>query len=168
MFVLREITTKDKTAYEAYIKSWQNDNESIVPEAIDPTRNNFETLLEKLQEDKSPKDSARVPATMLFYFKDDKIVGVAHIRHELNDALKLLGGHIGYGVAPDERGKGYATDILAESLSFLKSNGVREALITCDDDNEASSAVIFKNHGIESEPHQREDGKTTRRFWIEL
>lgn len=41
---------------------------------------------------------------------DGRIVGMADIRHSLANAfLRDYGGHIGYGVRPTERGKGYAT-----------------------------------------------------------
>lgn len=106
---------------------------------------------------------------MLFYFKDDTtIIGVAHVRHSLNDALKLYGGHIGYGVAPGLRGNGFATEILKDALQFLKSLNETRALITCDEDNYASVNVILNNGGIEAEPHKRDDGNLTRRFWIDI
>ena len=38
---------------------------------------------------------------------DGRIVGLADIRHTLNAFLAAYGGHIGYGVRPSERGKGY-------------------------------------------------------------
>ncbi len=38
----------------------------------------------------------------------DKIIGRVSIRHELNDFLERIGGHIGYAVIPSQRGRGYA------------------------------------------------------------
>lgn len=37
----------------------------------------------------------------------------AGLRHELNEALEKRGGHCGYYVRPEYRGKGYATEIMA-------------------------------------------------------
>jgi len=52
-----------------------------------------------------------VPATTYFTVRkaDNKIVGSIQLRHELSDVLRIHGGHIGYGVCPSERGKGYGT-----------------------------------------------------------
>lgn len=168
MFEFREITLDDKVSYEKYIREWQAHDEDITPTAMDPSVNTFETLLAQLKEDKHPKENGRVPATMLFYFKDNEIIGAAHIRHELNDTLKLLGGHVGYGVSPDRRGKGYATKILKNSLLFLKSLDVKKVLITCDKDNLPSAKVVLNNHGTECDSHTRSNGIVTRRFWITL
>ena len=53
----------------------------------------------------------------LFFLVDEStrdIIGALHIRHHI-DHPKLIetGGHIGYGVRPSERGKGYAMQMLA-------------------------------------------------------
>ena len=50
-----------------------------------------------------------VPQTYYFLWDDDKIVGLFKLRHCLNDFLKNGPGHIGYGILPEYRGKGYAT-----------------------------------------------------------
>jgi len=52
-----------------------------------------------------------VPATTYFTVResDNKIVGSIQLRHELSDELRKHGGHIGYGICPSERSKGYGT-----------------------------------------------------------
>ena len=47
---------------------------------------------------------------------ENKIVGAVNIRHSLTEHLFNAGGHIGYGIRPSERRKGYATKLLALSL----------------------------------------------------
>jgi predicted acetyltransferase len=39
----------------------------------------------------------------------DTIVGRISVRHELNEFLATVGGHVGYVVVPSERKKGYGT-----------------------------------------------------------
>jgi predicted acetyltransferase len=44
-----------------------------------------------------------VPSTSLCAFLGDQIVGRVSLRHQLNDYLLQLGGHIGYGVLPNNK-----------------------------------------------------------------
>lgn len=95
-------------------------------------------------------EKPRVPALTYFYVReeDDRIVGMINIRLALNDFLRTEGGHIGYCVRPTERRKHYATDMLAKALEIYDTMSIKEVLLTCDKDNEASAGVI-KNCGGE-------------------
>ncbi len=75
----------------------------------------------------------RVPATQLIFVReeDQKIVGMIDIRHYLSEYLEKYGGHIGYSVAPSERLKGYATQMLKATLPVCKKLGIDKVLITC-------------------------------------
>jgi predicted acetyltransferase len=58
----------------------------------------------------------QVPATFLVADVAGKIVGRTSIRHELNAFLAHEGGHIGFVVVPEERRRGYATEILLRAF----------------------------------------------------
>jgi predicted acetyltransferase len=107
-----------------------------------------------------------VPATFLVAEIEGKIVGRTSIRHELNDYLLERGGHIGYGVRPEFRKQGIATQILVQSLELARDLGIARALITCDDDNIGSSKVIEKCGGVLENVIELEDGVKLRRYWV--
>jgi predicted acetyltransferase len=76
-------------------------------------------------------------------------------------------GHIGYAVAPEFRRHGYATEILRQSLALLANRGIHRVLVTCDDDNAGSAAVIEANGGIlEDLRFKPGDSVPKRRYWI--
>ena len=109
---------------------------------------------------------------MLFAFNQKgELVGRTSIRHQLTDHLLKFGGHIGYGVVPNHRKKGYATEILKESLRYFKKNikTLDRVLVTCDEDNIGSRKTIEKNGGVlENIVEQNTIQKKTCRYWIEL
>lgn len=61
-----------------------------------------------------------VPDTYFFLWDDNKIVGLFKIRHYLNDFLRKGAGHIGYGILPEYRGKGYAKQGLLLAIEKCK------------------------------------------------
>ena len=106
-----------------------------------------------------------VTAHTFFALDNDKIVGIINCRHELNDYLFNLGGHIGYSVRKSERRKGYAKKMLNYTSKFLFSLGLEKILITCDKNNVASKRTIESCGGI-LENEVIEENRTTLRYWI--
>ena len=108
----------------------------------------------------------RVPASFLVAESHGEIVGRASIRHELNASLSEIGGHIGFGVRPGFRRRGFATEILRQALVVARANGVDAALLTCDEDNVASAAVIERLGGVLQDTRRDGAGVLMRRYWI--
>jgi predicted acetyltransferase/ribosomal protein S18 acetylase RimI-like enzyme len=113
-----------------------------------------------------------VPCTFLFAFNEsNEVVGRVSMRHELNEYLSKVGGHIGYGVTPSQRKKGYATEILSESLKYVRKHlpHLREVLLTCDDDNIGSIKTIEKNKGKLTNIYRSTELRVPKRqYWIQL
>lgn len=109
----------------------------------------------------------RVPGAFLLAWAGPELVGRASIRFDLNEYLATAGGHIGYGVLPEHRGRGFATEILRQSLVIARANGVERALLTCDVDNVASARVIERCGGVyETTVDDPVEGTRKRRYWI--
>jgi predicted acetyltransferase len=112
-----------------------------------------------------PDDS--VPGTFLVAEIEGVIVGRTSIRHELNEFLAREGGHIGYCVLAEHRRRGYATEILRQSLVVARAVGVQRVLICCDDDNVGSRWVIERCGGVfDSVVDNGAGDPATRRYWI--
>lgn len=102
-----------------------------------------------------------VPAIQFVGFVDGKAVGFLNLRLRLSDFLLNHGGHIGYSVRPSEQGKGYATAMLSQGIRAAISKNITKILVTCDETNLASRAVILKNGGVLEDIREG-----TERYWI--
>jgi len=109
-----------------------------------------------------------VPATFLVAEVEGQVVGRVSIRHALTAHLRQVGGHIGYGVRPAFRRRGYATDILRRSLAVAASVGLGQVLVTCDSDNFGSARVIETCGGVLENVLPGSGGSVgTRRYWVQ-
>jgi predicted acetyltransferase len=108
-----------------------------------------------------------VPASLLVADVDDVLVGRVSVRHELNDLLAATGGHIGFGVRPQYRGRGFATEMLRQALVIARAEGVDRVLVTCDEDNVASASVIERAGGSLEDVRLDPKGVRKRRYWID-
>ncbi len=109
-----------------------------------------------------------VPSTFLIAQVGSELVGRTSVRHSLNPWLARWGGHIGYAVRPAFPRRGYATEILRQSLAIARALGVDKVLVTCDEDNAASAVVIERCGGVLGGVAPGEDGSPDkRRYWVE-
>ena len=94
-------------------------------------------------------------------------LGAVNIRHYLNEALLLNGGHIGDGIRPSERRKGYATQMIGLALGECRKHGIEKVLMVCDKENIGSAKSIMNNGGV-LENEVVVDGVTEQRYWISI
>lgn len=115
------------------------------------------------------EENGRVPDSTFFCFDVDRniFVGAVNIRHYLNESLLFDGGHIGDGIRPSERRKGYATAMIGLALEECKKLGIAKVLMVCDKNNIGSSKSIIKNGGI-LENEIESNGVLQQRYWINL
>ena len=128
----------------------------------------FDYYLENLEVNE-PKDG-KVPDSVYFLLdvERDILLGAVNIRHCLNDYLLQFGGHIGDGVRPSERRKGYATEMIRLSLIECKKLGINRVLMVCDKTNVGSAKSIIKNGGVLENELVDDNGKIQQRYWIDV
>jgi predicted acetyltransferase len=99
----------------------------------------------------------------------DTIVGRLSFRHSLTKYLLNYGGHIGYAVVPEFRGRGYATAMVQKALPRCAALGLDRVLLTCDADNLASKHIIEKCGGVfESSDTEPNSLVPKLRYWIRV
>ena len=120
--------------------------------------------------ERKTEENGLTPNSVYFCLDTERniFVGAVDIRHYLNDRLLFTGGHIGDGVRPSERGKGYATAMIALALEKCRELGIGRVLMTCNTDNPASARTILKNGGVLENEVINEDGEPEQRYWIDL
>ena len=132
----------------------------------------FFAYLRDLESDSLEEDppSSVVPQTTYWLLRDgSSLIGACRLRQRLTPALEHEGGHIDYDIRPSERGKGYATRLLALALDRAREMGLAQVILTCDGDNAASKTVIEKTGGklIETTT-SRKSGHALLRYRIDL
>lgn len=94
--------------------------------------------------------NGRVSQTYCFLWDNDVIVGLFKVRHYLNENLRNGSGHIGFGIHPKHRKKGYATQGLKMAIEKLKSMDdfvEDEVYMSCDIANPGSLKTMINNGG---------------------
>lgn len=127
-------------------------------------------ILERIRKDAAGEDlpESWVPADFLLAEVDGEIVGRASIRHRVDTEYLLnANGHVGYGVAPEHRRRGYAQAILHAALARCRDLGITQVLVTCDDTNVGSARVIESCGGVLEDIRTFAGGPPKRRYWID-
>lgn len=168
MLQLVKLEAKYRPLLEDMMAEWLAAGEEIIPGAIAKhDYHDFDAYLLGL-DIKEPTPN-RVPNSTFFALdtERERLIGAVSIRHWLNDALLRRGGHIGDGVRPSERRKGYGRAIVGLALEKCREMGITRVLMTCDKNNVASAKAIQKNGGL-LENEIEDQGKIFQRYWISL
>ena len=136
---------------------------------IEIAEQDFAAFVARKLADANRRTEAFPPKTHLWAVAEERFVGRISIHHELNDALRTEGGHIGYDTVPSSRGRGVATEMLRQALPVARALGLAAVLLTCDDTNAASIRVIERNGGSLRETRALATNRPLKRYyWITL
>ena len=106
---------------------------------------------------------------LLIRKNDNRIVGTINVRWNLTPELLQFGGHIGYGIRPTERQKGYNKINLYLGLIEAKKIGLDKVMLDCSTTNLGSDKTIKALGGIlercEIDPW---DNELTNVYWIDV
>ena len=165
---LVKLTHEYKQQLTDMMDEWLAVEQDFSPYAIRKSDyHDFDNYLENL-ELKEARDGL-VPDSTFFCLDLDRniFVGAVNIRHYLNENLCKSGGHIGDGIRPSERRKGYATAMIGLALEECRKLGINKVLMTCDKTNIGSAKSIINNGGV-LESEFEENGEIEQRYWITL
>ena len=169
---LIEATTTLAQSHESFIAEVVARGEGLVPWVLAMASGDFAEYvawLESSSQGIGLEEGFVANSTFWLVDERDEIVAVSNLRHELNEPLMKFGGHIGFGVRPLERRKGYGTEILRKTLEQARALGIARARLTCDRNNLGSAKIILSNGGeLEDEEFMEEHGIVIQRYWIEI
>jgi len=165
---LIEPNTIYKITYREMMEEWRSSGEELVPFTLEYDSTDFDKFILFTNSFKTVKADGFVHHSTFWLITDDNnIAGVSNLRHYLNESLLSEGGHIGFGIRPSFRRKGYASKLLELTLLEAKKINLSKVLLTCDKSNTGSSRTIHKNNGVLWK-EQILDGIMKQYFWIDI
>lgn len=134
----------------------------------------FEQALErclKLEDPDYARSVDRCPGKtfLLIRENDDRLVGTINVRWNLNERMLRFAGHIGYGIRPSERRKGYNKLNLYLGLLEAQKLGLRRVMLGCSVSNPGSDRTIRALGGVlERQEFDPSDGEMENVYWIDV
>lgn len=167
----------DLTYYEQYNEmmiEWNASKTRVAPWFLDETFANIEEFAQfiRMLDDCEHGIVDKKFASTTSYFvidEEGKLIGATSLRHYLTVEGYQTWGHIGYGVRPSERRKGYAVQMLGLMLEQAKEKKIRKVLIGVYEGNVGAWRTVEKCGGVlENTVHVENADEPIRRYWIDI
>ena len=160
--------------YKEMMDEWVMEGSRIAPWPLQlkyHTEQYFDEMIERVEEVEKGVNLGEYASSTTYWLYDEennKILGASNLRHYLTQEGLKTWGHIGYGIRPSERNKGYATKLLKLTLIEAKNISVDKVLLGAYTGNIASWKVMEKCNGkYENTVIEEETGLPIKRYWIE-
>lgn len=159
--------------YKEMMDEWNKEGSRIAPWPLHlkyHTEEYFKEMLFRVKEVEKGENLGEYASSTTYWLYNDKtntLLGASNLRHYLTeDGLKLW-GHIGYGIRPSERKKGYATRLLKMTMVEAKEKNIDKVLLGAYKGNIGSWKVMEKCGGkFENIVIEEETGLPVKRYWI--
>ena len=160
--------------YKEMMDEWYTDGSRIAPWPLRmeySSEEQFKEMLNRVEEIERGENLGPFSSSTTYWLYDDEkdnLIGASNLRHYLTEEGIKLFGHIGYGIRPKERRKGYGTILLKMTLQEAKNRNIDRVLLGAYEDNVASWKLMEKCGGKhENTVIDEETGKPVKRYWIE-
>ena len=162
--------------YKEMMDEWNMEGSRIAPWVLHlkyHTKELFDEMLQRVYEVERGENLGEFASSTTYWLYDDennKIIGASNLRHYLTENEDaLLWGHIGYGIRPSERKKGYATELLKLTLSEAKNREIDKVLLGAYTGNIGSWKAMEKCGGIyKNTIIEKNTGLPVKRYWINI
>jgi predicted acetyltransferase len=136
------------SSYDEYVR--ELGDEERYPFPLDYEHGDFAALLQRLEDLANGVNvpTGFVPSTTYWLVQGSELIGVSNLRHYLNDRIRHHGGHIGLGIRPSHRGRGFGNVLLALTIHEARKRGISDIHIHCHKGNIASAKMIARNGGV--------------------
>lgn len=161
--------------YKEMMDEWNMEGSRIAPWPLHlkyHTKECFSEMITRVEEVERGENLGEYASSTTYWLYDDeknKLLGASNLRHYLTKEGLKLWGHIGYGIRPSERKKGYATQLLKLTMQEAKNKNIDKVLLGAYTGNIGSWKVMEKCKGkLENIDIEEETGLPVKRYWIEI
>ena len=160
--------------YKDMMDEWHLNGSNIAPWPLRmeyKSEEQFIEMLNRVDEIEKGENLGPFASSSTYWLYDDErdiLIGASNLRHYLTEEGIKLFGHIGYGIRPTERRKGYGTTLLKMTLQEAKNRNIDKVLLGAYEDNIASWRLMEKCGGkLENIVVEEETGLPVKRYWID-
>ena len=160
---------EDEALMNAYVRSHQRCGESAITAGKGIENMPFGEWIKRLESAREAGDGEWGRSELYLCMDGDALIGLLNIRCELPEEMRWIYGDVGYGVRPEKRRQGYATEILKAGMDICRQKKMDNIIVGCFKDNVGSAKTIRSNGGeLVCERDSYEKGRMSQYYRIRL